>query len=63
MGKDQGKQNARDAAKQVGMKSGETMSVQTKGQADNPHGKDGHVDGYAVTKNSDGSHSASKIKG
>ncbi len=63
MGKDRGKENARNAGKAIGLKSGETISVQTEGQINNPHGSDRHVDGYAVTRNSDNSISASKIKG
>lgn len=42
---------------------GEKASVQTEGQASNPHGRDNHVDGWAGTKQPDGNVGVSKIKG
>ncbi len=55
------KDDAIDVAKSAGMSRGETISVQSQGQADHPHGDDNHVDGWAVSRDSDGGYSADKI--
>jgi hypothetical protein len=55
------KDDAISTGKSAGMSRGETISVQSQGQADHPHGSDSHVDGWAVTRGSDGSYSADKI--
>lgn len=41
--------------------AGSQASVQTKGEVDNPHGSDNHTDGWAGTKNADGSVSVDKM--
>lgn len=53
--------DAIDVAKSVGLSRGETISVQSQGQADHPHGDPVHVDGWAVSRDSSGSYSADKI--
>ena len=54
--------DAISAAQDLGLSDGEQVSVQSQGQADNPHGSDDHVDGWSVTRSGD-SYSADKIHG
>ncbi|HEV8460617.1 MAG TPA: hypothetical protein VGQ38_07900 [Gaiellaceae bacterium] len=54
------KDNAIRAAKQIGLKPGETVVIQTEGQINNPHHHAGqtsgetHVDGWEVTNTGSG---------
>jgi hypothetical protein len=54
------KDNTIRAAKQIGLKPGETVVIQTEGQINNPHHHSGqtsgetHVDGWEVTNTGSG---------
>jgi hypothetical protein len=56
------REQAIQAAQQIGVALGDTITVQNEGQIENPHdsGSGTHTDGWAVTHNVDGTWSAEK---